>query len=58
MQYKWMNDVCYPLYDALSNMNPKFEILRKGVLINKEEWRKLYEQSNTSNTDGIEEAVK
>lgn len=54
MQYKWMSDVCYPLYDALSSMNPKFEVLRKGVLINKEEWRKLYEISNTSNVDETE----
>ncbi|KAL1448364.1 hypothetical protein WDU94_009854 [Cyamophila willieti] len=48
MQYKWMNDVCYPLYDALSNMNPKFEILRKGVQENRDKWWQLYELSNTS----------
>uniref|UniRef100_A0A8D8WKA7 Phosphodiesterase n=2 Tax=Cacopsylla melanoneura TaxID=428564 RepID=A0A8D8WKA7_9HEMI len=51
MQFQWMNDVCYPLYDALSNMNPKFEILAKGVQENRDKWWHLYELSNTSNNN-------
>ncbi|ODM99734.1 Dual 3',5'-cyclic-AMP and -GMP phosphodiesterase 11A, partial [Orchesella cincta] len=43
LQYRWIHDICLPLYQSLAEMNPRFEVMRDGAKANMEQWEALAE---------------
>ncbi|XP_076045128.1 dual 3',5'-cyclic-AMP and -GMP phosphodiesterase 11A-like isoform X3 [Oratosquilla oratoria] len=41
LQMRWIKNICLPLYEALSNVNPQMAPMRDGALQNMTHWAKL-----------------
>ncbi|XP_035701980.1 dual 3',5'-cyclic-AMP and -GMP phosphodiesterase 11A [Folsomia candida] len=41
LQMRWISDICLPLYQSLSDMNPRFGVMRDGASVNMKVWAKL-----------------
>lgn len=50
LQLRWIKDICLPLYESLSVMNPRFQVMRDGALNNMLQWEHL---SATQNPNGV-----
>ncbi|CAG7819891.1 unnamed protein product [Allacma fusca] len=44
LQMSWINNICLPLYQSLSEMNPRFEAMRNGASENMTSWEELAKQ--------------
>ncbi|XP_014253887.1 dual 3',5'-cyclic-AMP and -GMP phosphodiesterase 11A-like [Cimex lectularius] len=41
LQFKWIADICLPLYQSLGQMNPKLNVMTEGALENIKHWSLL-----------------
>ncbi|CAL8109890.1 unnamed protein product [Orchesella dallaii] len=55
LQFRWIHDICLPLYQSLAEMNPRFEVMRDGAKENMEQWESLAESITADKSLATEE---
>ncbi|KAG7164322.1 Dual 3',5'-cyclic-AMP and -GMP phosphodiesterase 11A-like 1 [Homarus americanus] len=51
LQMRWIKDICLPLFEGLTKVNPKIEPMRDGALKNMTKWAKMADSLENGNSE-------